>query len=255
MFEQWATPVWQVTGKKPRKIWVWVPEEAESDPEARFPVLYMLDGHNVFVDEDATFGKSWGMLDYLQEDATPVIVVGIDCNHRPNNGRLSEYSPYTFEDEKYGHIVGRGKRFMEWLTGTLKPMIDERYPTLPERENTWIGGSSMGGLMSLYAIAAHNDVFGKAAALSPSVWTAPGKLNALIRSAELARGTVVYMDYGSREMENHEGMINHYALIQQSLTRRGVWLTSRIVPNGDHCEACWEEQVPFFMNTLFYERE
>ena len=254
MFEDWATPVYPITGKKPRNIWVYVPDEAEEDPEARFPVLYMLDGHNVFLDELSTFGKSWGMLDYLQEDATPVIVVGIDCNHRPNNGRLSEYSPFTFQDEKYGRIFGKGRLFMDWLCGELKPMIDERYPTIPDREATWIGGSSMGGLMSLYAVTAYNGVFGKAASLSPSLWTSPKRLNSLFRTAELAPDTVVYMSYGAREMANHEGMAHIYTVAQQILMERGVLLTSRVVPNGDHCEECWQEQLPFFMNTLLYER-
>ena len=142
----------------------------------------MLDGHNVFVDEEATFGKSWGMLEYLQEDATPVIVVGIDCNHQPNNGRLSEYTPFSFNDEKYGMIHARGRLFMDWLTQTLKPMVDERYPTISDREATWIAGSSMGGLMSLYAVTAYNWCFGKCAALSPSLWTSPKKLNGLFRT-------------------------------------------------------------------------
>lgn len=255
MFEQWSLPVRPITGKKPRKIWVWVPEEAEQDPDARFPVLYMLDGHNVFRDEDATFGKSWGMLDYLEADETPVIVVGIDCNHQPNNGRLSEYSPFGFEDEKYGRIYGRGRLFMDWLVGTLKPMVDEKYPSIPDRECTWVGGSSMGGLMCLYAAAEYHHVFSKAAALSPSIWTAPKKLNTLIRHSEIGPDTVLYMDYGSREMANHEGMRHHYGVVLQSLMDKEVQVTSRIIPNGDHCEACWEEEVPFFMNTLLFERQ
>ena len=255
MIEKWGTPVPKITGKAPRTIYVYVPDGAKEDPEARFPVLYMFDGHNVFFDKDATYGKSWGMKDYMDETETPVIVVGIDCNHRPKNGRLSEYSPWSFQDSHFGFVQGRGHLFMDWLVNTLKPMIDERYPTIPDREATWIAGSSMGGLMTLYAVTAYNQVFSKAAALSPSVWVAPKKLNRLIRETELAPGTTIYMDYGAREFANHEGMRHLFMLTSNELMNKDVSLTARVVPNGDHCEACWEEQVPFFMNILLYERE
>lgn len=254
MIEKWSTPIPRITGKEPRTVYVYVPDEAEADPDARFPVLYMFDGHNVFFDSDATYGKSWGMKEYMDETETPVIIVAVDCNHHPKHGRLSEYSPFTFNDKHFGYIYGRGRLFMEWLVGTLKPMIDERYPTIADRVGTWIAGSSMGGLMSLYAVTAYNHVFSKAAALSPSVWVSPKKMNRLIAESELEHGTVVYMDYGSREFENHEGMQPIFTRTAAALMDRGVWVTARVVPNGGHCEACWEEQLPFFMNTLLYER-
>ena len=77
----------------------------------------------------------------------------------------------------------------------------------------------------------------------------------LVRQAELAPGTVLYMDYGSRELSNHPGILHSFSLLTSRLMDKGVWTNSRIVPNGDHCEACWEEQIPFFMQTLLYERE
>lgn len=255
MVEKWSTQLPKLTGREPRTVYVYVPDEAEDNPEARFPVLYMFDGHNVFFNSDATYGKSWGMKEYLDTHQIPIMVVAVDCNHSPNNGRLSEYSPFTFEDPKLGYIRGRGRTTMEWFARTLKPMIDERYPTLPERECTWIAGSSMGGLMSLYAVLAYNDVYSKAACLSPSIWFATRSLDRLIREAEVAPDTVIYMDYGSREMGHHENMRKQYAAVTARLLEKRIWLTSRIVPNGDHCEACWEEQLPFVINTLLYERE
>ncbi len=253
MIEKWGIPV--MGGKRPRTVYVYLPEAAEDDPEARFPVLYMFDGHNVFFDADATYGKSWGMGEYLDGNGVGLIVVAVDCNHRAPNGRLCEYSPFNFADADFGNVKGRGKRFMDWLTGTLKPIIDERYPTLPGRETTWIAGSSMGGLMSLYAVTAYNHVFGRAAALSPSVWIVGGQLTPVIRQAQFAPDTVVYMDYGQREMGNHRGMLRCYMETAEALMERGVLLTSRLIPNGDHCEACWEEQIPIFMSILFYDRE
>ena len=253
MIEKWGIPV--MGGRKPRTVYVYLPEAALEDPEARFPVLYMFDGHNVFFDEDATYGKSWGMGDFLDRTGLGLMVVAIDCNHRAPNGRLCEYSPFDFEEEEFGRVRGRGRNFMDWMTGTLKPVIDERYPTLPERECTWIAGSSMGGLMSLYAVTAYNDVFSRAAALSPSVWLVRGQMSPMIRRSKYAPGTVVYMDYGSREMGNHMGMLRCFMDTGNALMERGVLLTSRLVPGGEHCEASWEEQIPFFMNVLFYDRE
>ena len=255
MIEKWATPIPKLTGRAPRTVYVYIPDQAKEDPDARFPVMYMFDGHNVFFDKDATYGKCWGMKEFMDESGTPMIIVAVDCNHSPNNGRLSEYSPFTFEDPKLGYVRGRGKTTMEWFARTLKPMIDRRYPTIPEREATFIAGSSMGGLMSLYAVTAYNDVYSRAACLSPSLWVSAKKVQKLLRETELAPDTVIYMDYGSRELNNHDGMRKVFAAVTAQLMEKKVWLTSRIVPNGDHCEACWEEQLPFFINTLLYFRE
>ena len=255
MIEKWTATLPKLTGRRPRTVYVYVPDQAKEDPETRFPVLYMFDGHNVFFDKDATYGKSWGMKEFMEESATPLIIVAVDCNHDPRNGRLSEYSPFTFEDEKLGYIRGRGKTTMEWFVNTLKPLIDKRYPTLPDRLHTYIAGSSMGGLMSLYAVLCYNDVFSRAACLSPSLWFATRRLDKLVREADIAPDTVIYMDYGSRELSHHDNMHKQFIAVVNRLLEKKIWLNCRIVPNGDHCEACWEEQIPFFMETLLYSRD
>ena len=255
MIEKWPTVLPALTGKQPRTVYVYVPDMALEDPDARFPVLYMFDGHNVFFDSDATYGKSWGMKEYMEETATPMIIVAVDCNHSPNHGRLSEYSPFSFRDPNLGNITGRGKKYMEWMIHSLKPMIDHRYPTLPEREHTFIAGSSMGGLMSLYAILAYNYVFSRAACLSPSIWFATKALHRLITGAEVDPQTVIYMDYGSRELGFHPNMARQFRRVAGQLLEKNILLNSRIVPGGDHCEASWERQIPFFMDTLLYGRE
>ena len=253
MIEKWTTPIPKLSGREGRTVYVYVPDEAQENPEARYPVLYMFDGHNVFFDSDATYGKCWGMKEYLESTNTPLIVVAVDCNHSPNNGRLSEYSPFTFEDPKLGYIRGRGRTTMDWFAHTLKGMIDEKYQTLPGRETTWIAGSSMGGLMSLYALLQYNDTFSRAAALSPSIWVSPEKLSGLVGRAKLEPGTVLYMDYGSQEMGSHEGMRREFAEMCSKIMVRGIHLTSRLVPGGTHSEASWEKQLPFVFHTLMYE--
>ena len=212
----------------------------------------MFDGHNLFFDSTATYGTCWGLKEYM--DAHPqALIVAPECNHE-GNARLEEYSPYDFVWQEYD-IKGRGKAYLDWMVQELKPLIDAKYPTLPDRENTAIGGSSMGGLMSLYAVTAFNDVYSRAACLSPSIWFATRSLDRLIRDAQFAPDTVIYMDYGSREMAHHDNMRKQYAAVTSRLLEKQVLLTSRIVPNGDHCETCWEEQIPFFMHILFYNRE
>lgn len=111
----------------------------------------------------------------------------------------------------------------------------------------------MGGLMSLYALLAYNQFFSRAAALSPSIWTASEKLLYLIRHTKLNPDTVLYMDYGSCELKNHSGMRRQFANMTAALMEKRIMLESRIVPGGNHCEASWEKQIPFFMNTLLYQ--
>ena len=254
MIGKWQITIPQLSGRTRRNAYIYLPDECKNNPDVRYPVLYMFDGQNVFYDEDATYGKSWGMRDYMEKTGTPMIVAAVECNHGKNYARLKEYSPYSFSRENFGRITGKGDIYMKWLVNEFKPMIDKEYPTLPDREHTYIAGSSMGGLMSLYAVTAYNSVFSRAACLSPSIWTSPKRLRALVREADLDPDTVIYMDYGSREMGNHDDMLHFYSLMCKELMDRRIHLTSRIVPDGEHCEACWEEQLPFFMNILQYRR-
>ena len=94
-------------GEDERFAYVYLPEVAW-DPERRFPVLYMFDGHNVFFDEDATYGKSWGLSEYLDESDTPLIVAAIECNHDPDWGRIREYAPFDFRAPRMGAIKAQG---------------------------------------------------------------------------------------------------------------------------------------------------
>lgn len=253
MVRKWKVTVPEQTGKVPRNAYVYLPSGYREERRRRYPVLYMFDGHNVFFDEDATYGKSWGLADYLDYTDTPIIVAAVECDHGEKPGRLSEYAPFSFRDAHFGQVEGRGKITMEWMVNTFKPYIDKRYRTLPDREHTFIAGSSMGGLMSLYAVAQYNHIFSRAACLSPSVWFANKELVKLLRGAEMAPDTVVYLDYGSEELPNHDGMLAQLQRVVSCLTERRVMLTFRIVPGGSHCEASWEKQIPFFMDTLFYE--
>ena len=190
-------------GSEERYAYIHLPNSYFHNENKRYPVLYMFDGHNVFFDEDATYGKSWGMEKYMNRSRTQMIIVAVECNHDQNNGRLKEYAPFTFKNAQVGVIEGRGKVTMDWYVNELKQAVDAHFRTMPDREHTFVAGSSMGGLMSLYALTKYNHIFSRAAALSPSLWVAPRKVKEMINRAVLQPDTVLYMDYGSEEMIGH----------------------------------------------------
>ena len=234
MVKKWKVKIPELSGDKERRAYIYLPASYAQEPKRRYPVLYMFDGHNVFFDTDATYGKSWGMNDYMMKGKKQLIIVAVECNHE-GNSRLVEYSPFDSGTAALGKLKGKGRIYMNWLVRTLKPYIDSHYRTLPDRKNTLIAGSSMGGLMALYAATTYNHVFQRAACLSPSLWTNPGK---------------VYMSYGSEEMFNHAANAEALTSTTHMLLTKQVNLAFRIVPGGTHSEASWEKEIPFFMECL-----
>ena len=255
MVKKWKVTFPAPTGPETRWAYVYLPESYFEEPEKRYPVLYMFDGHNLFSDEEASYGKSWGLKDYMDQTGTELIIAAVECNHHPDFGRLKEYAPFDYDDPVAGPISGCGKVTMDWYVKKFKREIDRRYRTLPDRRHSFVSGSSMGGLMTLYAITEYNQYFSGGAALSPSLWTNPEMIEEMIRSSWLKLNTRLYMDYGSVEMKNHHGMVRLFQRVTSLFIMKRVFLTSRIVPYGDHTEACWEKQVPYFMSTLLYEDE
>lgn len=249
MVKKWDVTIPSLTGDRTRKAYIYLPASYEKETDRRYPVMYMFDGHNVFFDKDATYGKSWGMDKYMTESKKELIIVGVECN-TVGNGRLIEYSPISYQNSELGKIKGKGNVYMNWLVKTLKPFIDANYRTLPDRCNTIIAGSSMGGLMAMYAATTYNHIFQRAACLSPSLWVAPGKVLELIARAHIRRDTCIYMDYGENEMFNHAANAEALMSTAHLLLTKRVNLAMRIVPGGTHSEASWEKQIPIFMDCL-----
>lgn len=252
MVHKWKTTIPKLTGEEERGVYLYLPDSYSNEPDKRYPVLYMFDGHNVFFNSDATYGKCWGMKEYMDYTQTQMIIAAVECNHSPDHGRLKEYTPFPFSEDGIGKIEARGDLTMDWFVHTFKPEIDSQYRTLPDREHTFIAGSSMGGLMSLYALVEYNSCFSRAAALSPSLWVAPGKLERMIRESKLDPDTHLYMDYGELELTDQPNILRQFSRISAALMEKGILVNSRIVPGGTHCEASWEKQLPFFMGTLCY---
>lgn len=248
MVQTWNVKIPALSGEEQRLVYLYLPEDWKTSGR-RYPVMYMFDGHNVFFDTHATYGKSWGMGEYLDENHKQLIIAAVECTHN-GNGRLSEYSPVDFEIEDIGSVTGRGREYMDWLVGTLKPYIDANYPTLSDREHTSIAGSSMGGLMSLYAVCEYNQVFQKAACISPSFWIAKDKVLDIVANSEIATDSSVYIDYGSLELPNHSSSSEALFSVTRLLLTKRVNVVLKIIPGGMHNESSWQKQIPAFMEYL-----
>ena len=234
---------------KPRRLYVYLPQGYEKS-EQRYPVLYMFDGHNVFYDSHATYGKSWGMKEYLKKSKLPLILVAVECNPEGNR-RLFEYTPWDFHGAGIGDVTAQGKITMNWFTKVLKPEIDAQYRTLPDRAHTMIAGSSMGGLMSIYAAVEYNDVFSMAASLSPSLWVSPSKMKEMIRSHPLKSPTRIYIDMGTGEVGKYrkEGLGGMFS-VAKALSSAGADVLAAAIPGAMHNEAAWEKRIPDFFRFL-----
>ena len=188
--------------ERTRRVWVYLPPGYRVPGDTtRYPVLYMHDGQNVF-DAATSYVGEWGVdetLDSLAATGARVgIVVAVD--HGVER-RLDEYSPWRNDAHDAG---GEGDAYVDFLATTLKPFIDERYRTMPEREATGVAGSSMGGLISLYAALRYPEVFGRVGVFSPAFWFTPGLYDFAARHLPFPPDTRVYMVTGAREGDDPE---------------------------------------------------
>lgn len=236
-----------------RRVWIYLPPGYASG-STRYPVLYMHDGQNVF-DNATSFVGEWGVdetLDSLNAVGDKdVIVVAVDHG---GDKRFDEYSPW--KNAKYGG--GEGDKYIEFLVNTLKPYIDSHYRTLPDRLNTGVAGSSMGGLISLYAIVKHPEVFGRAGIFSPAFWVAPEFYSFVSRSPALPADSRLYFVIGAQEaadsteaasyVKNQEQMVD--SLIVHGL-RRDMNVVSYSRADGKHSEWFWRREFPSAYQWLF----
>ena len=175
-----------------RDLLVYLPPSYD-EGHRRYPVIYMHDGQNLF-DDATSFSGEWRVdetMEALGREGLEAIVVGI-----PNAGarRCDEYSP--FPDARLGG--GRGDAYLDFIVETVKPLVDEAFRTRKGRASTGIAGSSMGGLISLYAFFRYPTVFGFAGVLSPALWFAGRAILDYLRDAPLVPGKLC-LDVGTAE--------------------------------------------------------
>jgi predicted alpha/beta superfamily hydrolase len=199
-----------------------------------YPVVYMHDGQNLF-DHALSFAGEWHVdetMERIGSEGVEAIIVGI-----PNMGpaRTNEYSP--FADPRVGG--GCGDDYIRFITHTLKPLVDAQFRTRREREHTGMVGSSMGGLITLYAFLTHPEVFGFAGVMSPSLWVAGGAIFGVVEQVERWHGRL-YVDTGTAE---GRAQMRHTREMARLLRRKTVHprLQVRYVEDrgAGHNEAAW----------------
>jgi predicted alpha/beta superfamily hydrolase len=186
---------------EPRNVMVYLPPGYDQSADRRYPVLYMHDGQNLINPEDAFGGVVWNVDETAQSlilagAIQPLIIVGI---YNAGKHRVDEYTPVKSEAGRMRGHGGRADQYGRMIIEELKPFIDREYLTRPEREFTGLGGSSLGGLVSLYLGFKRPDVFSRLAVMSPSVWWAN---NQIIREAAKIGERIplrIWLDIGKRE--------------------------------------------------------
>lgn len=232
---------------KKRPIHIYLPDNYY-ETEERYPVMYFFDGHNLFYDEDATYGKSWGLKTFLDQWSKPMIIVGMECGHEGVE-RLCEYSPYFVTFSNPDHERCMGEETFRWIIEEIKPIIDREYRTYPFRECTGIGGSSMGGLMELYGAVCHNQWFSKAACLSSAIGFCMQPLMKDLENSEINPDTRIYLSWGTKEAGSHTYDCN--VKVAEKVQEKGGNVKIDCQVGGGHCEADWEKLVPEFMRYLW----
>ncbi|MGB4843203.1 MAG: alpha/beta hydrolase-fold protein [Ferruginibacter sp.] len=220
-----------------RRIWVYLPE-GYSKTKKRYPVLYMQDGQNLFDAATSAYGE-WGVdecLDSLIKAGKPAcIVIGIDNGPK----RFNEYNPYEFQN--FGK--SEASEYVEFMVETLKPFVDKKYRTLPDRENTIIAGSSLGALVSYYAMLQQPRVFGKAGIFSPAFWTAP-PIKSFTDSLAGNVGSKFFFYIGEKE---GDAFIKDTQEIQELLGEKSSSMIYSVIdPLGKHNEKAWHKWFPEF---------
>lgn len=234
-----------------RCIHLYLPDDYDSIRE-RYPVTYMFDGHNLFFDRDATFGKALGMKEFLDGWHKKMIVVGIACS-ADDWQRVQEYCPYRIYSKIYGEIEGRGAATADWIVHELKPFIDRSFRTWPSREATAIAGYSMGGMMSLFCVLRHNEAFSKAAVISPSLLPAMEAFKQEIWNGRFWEDNRIFFSWGTREYSEEETwhISQSILYLEKEVQKKGIQTYIHCQQGGEHNEWSWEKQLPVWMSFLW----
>lgn len=232
-----------------RDITIYLPAGYDERDSARYPVLYMQDGQNLFEPERAFIpGQHWRLREAADEaigerTAEPMIIVGID---NAGEKRVDEYTPFHDEARNSG---GRAADYTRFLFEELKPAIDARFRT--DAARTAVGGSSLGGLLALHIAITCPDAIEAAAVLSPSVWWAGRQVLSEVDAFTSDRRPRIWLDIGGRE--GREALADAQAL-RDRLAARG-WSEPHFLfiedRRADHSERAWAGRIRQVLDFLF----
>lgn len=235
-----------------RSVLVYVPPQYQTEPERRFPVFYLHDAQNL-IDPSTAYipGETWHAHTTadrlaLAADMQPTILVGV-----ANAGlrRIAEYTPGRDPRLNGG---GEGRSYGRLLIDELKPLVDENYRTCVTPQDTGLGGSSLGGLISLFLGLERPNVFGKVAAMSPSVWWDQCSILTNVSRASPRPRIKVWIDSGSAEGPHQvrdTGMLVRQMLRQG--WRMGVDLEYFVAEGAEHNERAWAARFDQVLRFLF----
>lgn len=228
-------------------IYVYLPKSYQQNTKKTYPVLYMLDGQNIF-DTHSAHSDEWRIDEQLEELTTKgtldeIIVVAV-----PNSAqRWVEYNPWDFKDRDGKASKGQGELTIRAIKDTLKPFIDSKYRTDPQPAATGLAGSSLGGLMAIYAALDHSDTFGFTAAFSPAlaIEDMDGKnvLFEAIKKHKNSGNSKIYFDMGRMEYDNYDQIEQlNSLLLKQGFKPENLKLVKDDL--GRHCEVDWSRRFP-----------
>ena len=222
---------------KKRRIWIYLPPNYHESLE-RYPVLYMHDGQNLF-DVNTSYSGEWEVdesLDELfEEKGLKIIVIGID---NAGEERIDEYSPWKLKGYKSSQ---KGEAYIKFIKQTLKPYVDEKYRTLSDQKNNGIMGSSLGGLISHYAVLKYPETFGFAGVFSPSFEMAPKSFNFTKNHSQLSSSKIYYMS-GDSESEKMDLLMEKMVKQMKVSGFPSSNIKSKVVEGGKHNEKLWKEE-------------
>lgn len=218
-----------------KKIWVYLPKSYKESKKS-YPVIYMHDAQNLF-DAETSYVGEWKIDEYLDTISNnEVIIIGVEHG---GEKRIDELTP--FRNEKYGG--GGGDLYLTFIKNTLKPHIDITYRTYVDAKNTTIFGSSLGGLISFYAVIKYPQTFGKAGIFSPSFWFNP-EIFDFTSETEINETTKFFFLIGTEEEETAvPNLTKMFALLKE----KGVMEThinNKIIEGGKHNEGFWSQYFP-----------
>lgn len=218
--------------KTSKKIWIYLPEGYSATAKKKYSVIYMHDAQNLF-DKKTSFVGEWNVDEKLDSLKAQVIVVGIEHG---NEKRIDELTP--FKNEKYSG--GKADEYVDFIVKTLKPYIDKNYHTKTKAKNTLIIGSSLGGLVSYYAVFKYPEVFGKAGVFSPSFWFS-NDIYTLTEKAPKNK-TKIYFLCGDKESDDMVKDLNKMERLLDKNRCYCLHLTkTKIVKGGEHNEKLWRD--------------
>ncbi|OEH92563.1 alpha/beta hydrolase [Bacillus solimangrovi] len=238
-----------------RTIRIYVPKRYKVE-EHSYPVLYMHDGQNVLNDEEAVGGTSLLLERYFDQHDVEIIVVAIDS--KTGEDRINEFCPWVngeYSRRITGNVSslgGKGTDYVDFIVKELKPYIDNEFRTL--KQQTYMGGISLGGLISTYAMCRYPHIFTRVAAISSAYFRNQEEIEQLIRNTNLSTVDRFYLDCGTKELSHNEAVSREFVISNKAIyemVKDKISVTHfETINNAEHSYAYFQKRIPSICSFL-----